>query len=131
MGNRRRPVLLACAGITAIAALSYLPQLAQWMAKDHGLPAAPANPGLADLAWPTYNNGLDGQRFSPLQEINAGNVEQSPGGCRDSFHHGDLVRLEGRRAVDPDPGSPTPVWRPCEGMVLRHSLPSQWLVSSE
>jgi alcohol dehydrogenase (cytochrome c) len=82
MSNRRRPVLLACAGITAIAALSYLPQLAQWMAKDHGLPAAPANPGLADLAWPTYNNGLDGQRFSPLQEINAGNVDRLTEVCR-------------------------------------------------
>ena len=29
----------------------------------------------ADTEWPSYNNGLDSQRYSALDQINAGNVK--------------------------------------------------------
>jgi len=57
--------------------------------------AQEASPG---ANWPTYNNSLDGQRYSLLKQINAANVAQLGEVCRvqidgpTSFHAGLIVR---------------------------------------
>jgi alcohol dehydrogenase (cytochrome c) len=68
--------------MTALALLLGVSHLAPWGQRGDGPALAPPNPGLADLPWPTYNNGLHGQRFSPLKEINAGNVGDMIEVCR-------------------------------------------------
>ncbi|MEA3179486.1 MAG: hypothetical protein QOI59_3009, partial [Gammaproteobacteria bacterium] len=42
----------------------------------------PAGPGRIGLQWPSYNSKLNGQRFSPLDQINAGNAGQLGEVCR-------------------------------------------------
>ncbi len=39
-----------------------------------GWAATPRVASSTEVGWPTYNNGYDGQRYSPLAEINTGNV---------------------------------------------------------
>ncbi|HEY3517519.1 MAG TPA: PQQ-binding-like beta-propeller repeat protein [Gammaproteobacteria bacterium] len=43
--------------------------------------AAPVGQGVADADWPTYNRTLAGDRFSPLAEIDRGNVAQLRVAC--------------------------------------------------
>jgi alcohol dehydrogenase (cytochrome c) len=57
-------------------------KFAMWQFRNFGLPAVVLLVGLeafaaraADTEWPSYNNGLDGQRYSTLAGINAGNVK--------------------------------------------------------
>ncbi|HXC58121.1 MAG TPA: PQQ-binding-like beta-propeller repeat protein, partial [Steroidobacteraceae bacterium] len=57
--------------------------------------AQDASPG---ASWTSYNNSLDGQRYSPLKQINTGNASQLGEVCRvqidgpTSFHAGLIVR---------------------------------------
>ena len=44
--------------------------------------AAMAQQATPGSEWLTYNNGLDGQRFSPLKQIAAGNVQRLAQACR-------------------------------------------------
>lgn len=54
--------------------------------------AAPAS------QWPSYNNGLQGQRYSPLKQINAANITRLGTVCRvqidgpGAFHAGLIVQ---------------------------------------
>ena len=72
-------LLRACVRPSALALLSVLLVTLPTLSLADAVPAAPASIG---LQWPNYNLKLNGQRFSPLDQINTANVGQLGEICR-------------------------------------------------
>jgi len=101
--------------------------------------ANPANAADApqNVDWPAYNNDMLGQRYSPLKQVNAGNVASLQEVCRvkiqdgGSFHTGPIV-VEGtmyvttaRDTVALDPHTCKEMWR----NTYRSSIEDVWPVN--
>jgi alcohol dehydrogenase (cytochrome c) len=78
-----------------LSKLALVPAVSLFLAFSTSLPAQEATPG---SEWLTYNNSLDGQRYSPLKQVNVSNASQLGQVCRvqidgpTSFHGGLIVQ---------------------------------------
>ena len=108
---------------------------APWLHSTHPADAAETPPQNVD--WPAYNNDMMAQRYSPLKQINAGNVTSLQEVCRvkvqdgGSFHTGPIV-VDGimyvttaRDTVALDPRTCKEVWR----HTYRSSIEDVWPVN--
>ena len=100
-------------------------------------PAGAADAPSQNVDWPAYNNDMMAQRFSPLKQINAGNVTSLQEVCRvkiqdgGSFHTGPIV-VDGvmyvttaRDTVALDPRTCKEIWR----HTYRSSIEDVWPVN--